>query len=173
MNIVQLDDLQIQQWLGNDPEKSKDTLEQELFSANGSCQVKIGTVVVGFLNDPVPPPPAWGSQAGANTGRAAAIANAEARRAELEARRAAALANPPPPSECQCRDWAGAPSCGHHALCEWKDPWESKQRGLGVHYLVDLEDQSNLREATIEEIEEAKENGGVIEVDGVGYGVIQ
>jgi hypothetical protein len=70
----------------------------------------------------------------------------------------------PPPTECLCREWAGATSGKHHPLCTFRNAWEA-QEGQTAPQLVELETGSVIREATDEEASASKQKAAE---DGVG-----
>lgn len=65
----------------------------------------------------------------------------------------------PDPDKCVCSTWQreeGAPGSGHHPICEWRDPWESRSRK--EEFLSDVATGERVRAATQAEVEEADEN---------------
>jgi hypothetical protein len=70
----------------------------------------------------------------------------------------------PPPSDCVCREWAGAVSGSHHPLCTLRKAWEAQQ-GRVSPQLVELETGTVIREATDEEVTASKAKATE---DGVG-----
>jgi hypothetical protein len=83
----------------------------------------------------------------------------------------------PSPDKCVCQEWlrpdqtTGGPD--HHPVCQWKERYEriAKSAPTGK-VLVDLETRAVLRQATLEEEEEAKGDKGYCTVSGKPYGVI-
>ncbi|MFZ5894759.1 MAG: hypothetical protein ACOY0T_27090 [Myxococcota bacterium] len=73
-------------------------------------------------------------------------------------------APPPAPTDCVCREWAGASEGKHHALCEFRERWE-REHGDTTPKLVALETGTVVREASPEEVEASKAKA---EEDGVG-----
>lgn len=83
----------------------------------------------------------------------------------------------PNPSTCVCQEWLrpnGEKGGGdHHPVCQWKDRWERIGKKIpNGKVLVDLETRAVLRQATLEEEEEARGDRGYCTVAGRPYGVV-
>lgn len=83
----------------------------------------------------------------------------------------------PPYDKCICQEWlrpdGSKGGADHHPVCQWKERSEriAKNTPTGK-VLVDLETRAVLRQATIEEEEEAKGDKGYCTVAGRPYGVV-
>jgi hypothetical protein len=71
---------------------------------------------------------------------------------------------PPDPSDCVCREWAGAISEAHHQLCGFREAWEQAHR-VKAPQLIELETGTSIREASAEEVEASRQKQ---DQDGVG-----
>jgi len=86
---------------------------------------------------------------------------------------------PPPgpksPETCtnQCTLWADYKKDGeHHHICQWRQPWIDARDGVEPKFLVDLDSEQVLRQASPEEILYANEHLGIVEIGDKTYGVI-
>lgn len=64
----------------------------------------------------------------------------------------------PNPEDCECKnyDWSGVKNLeGHHPACQYYEAWKVSQSGRSGT-VVDLRTGNDMREATVEEIEEAE-----------------
>jgi hypothetical protein len=87
----------------------------------------------------------------------------------------AAIVLPMSPETCPngCTKWANYSNDGkHHPVCQWRQPWEDSKGGVEPRFLVDLETEAILREATPEEIAEADGNLGIAKIADKSYGVL-
>jgi hypothetical protein len=72
----------------------------------------------------------------------------------------------PTPEECICRTWerkdGSTVEDGHNSICQFHDAWLLQQEGLTKHYIYEFTGDRpiELREATYEEINEARINEG-------------